>query len=48
MIGLAGGTVADRMTQEFGPNIQIDGVEIDPKIVDVARTTSTSMSRTSM
>jgi spermidine synthase len=38
VIGLAGGTVADRMTQEFGPNLQIDGVEIDPKIVDVART----------
>jgi spermidine synthase len=37
IIGLAGGTVAQRMTQLYGPNLQIDGVEIDPKIVDVAR-----------
>lgn len=37
IIGLAGGTVAQRMTQLYGPQVQIDGVEIDPKIVDVAR-----------
>lgn len=37
IIGLAGGTVAQRMTELYGPNVQIDGVEIDPKIVDVAR-----------
>ncbi|MGI8855162.1 MAG: spermidine synthase [Thermomicrobiales bacterium] len=37
VIGLAGGTVAQRMTEVYGPNVQIDGVEIDPKIVDVAR-----------
>ncbi|MDQ6603835.1 MAG: fused MFS/spermidine synthase [Chloroflexota bacterium] len=37
IIGLAGGTVAQRMTQIYGPQVNIDGVEIDPKIVDVAR-----------
>ncbi|MHB8647193.1 MAG: spermidine synthase, partial [Thermomicrobiales bacterium] len=37
VIGLAGGTVAQRMTQVYGPQVQIDGVEIDPKIVEVAR-----------
>ncbi len=37
IIGLAGGTVAQRMTQVYGSQVQIDGVEIDPKIVDVAR-----------
>lgn len=37
IIGLAGGTIAQRMTQVYGPHIQIDGVEIDPKIVEVAR-----------
>ena len=37
IIGLAGGTVAKRMTQLYGPDVQIDGVEIDPTIVDVAR-----------
>ncbi len=37
IIGLAGGTVAQRMTQIYGPQVTIDGVEIDPKIVDVAR-----------
>lgn len=37
IIGLAGGTIAQRMTEIYGPHVQIDGVEIDPKIVDVAR-----------
>lgn len=37
IIGLAGGTVAQRMNQIYGAGVQIDGVEIDPKIVDVAR-----------
>lgn len=37
VIGLAGGTAAQRMFDTYGPNLHIDGVEIDPKIVDVAR-----------
>jgi len=36
IIGLAGGTIARSFTALFGP-IPIDGVEIDPKIVDVGR-----------
>jgi len=36
IIGLAGGTVARQYTSIFGP-IPIDGVEIDPKIVEVGR-----------
>jgi spermidine synthase len=36
LIGLAGGTVARQFTAIDGP-IPIDGVEIDPKIVDVGR-----------
>ena len=36
LIGLAGGTTARQVTQVFGP-IPIDGVEIDPKIVEVGR-----------
>ncbi len=36
IIGLAGGTVAKQYTSIFGP-LAIDGVEIDPKIVDVGR-----------
>lgn len=36
LIGLAGGTTARQFTQIFGP-IPIDGVEIDPAIVDVGR-----------
>ena len=34
LIGLAGGTVAHQLTAAYGP-IPIDGVEIDPEIVDV-------------
>jgi spermidine synthase len=36
LVGLAGGTVARQFTAIDGP-IPIDGVEIDPKIVDVGR-----------
>jgi len=36
-VGLAAGTGARRMTQAFGPDLQIDGVEIDPKIVEVGQ-----------
>jgi spermidine synthase len=36
IIGLAGGTIARQFTQVYGP-VPIDGVELDPAIVDVAR-----------
>ena len=36
IIGLAGGTVARQLTAAYGP-IPIDGVEIDPRIIDVGR-----------
>jgi len=36
IIGLAGGTIARQFTAAYGP-VPIDGVEIDPAIVDVAR-----------
>jgi predicted membrane-bound spermidine synthase len=36
IIGLAGGTIAHQFTKVYGP-IAIDGVEIDPAIVDVGR-----------
>lgn len=36
MVGLAGGTVPKQYTRFFGP-IPIDGVEIDPEIVEVGR-----------
>ena len=36
MIGLAAGTVSYQFTEAYGP-IDIDGVEIDPEIVDVGR-----------
>jgi predicted membrane-bound spermidine synthase len=36
IIGLAGGTIAHQFTEVYGP-IPIDGVEIDPTIVDVGR-----------
>ncbi len=35
IIGLAGGTIARQFTKVYGP-VAIDGVEIDPTIVDVA------------
>ncbi|HLY65991.1 MAG TPA: fused MFS/spermidine synthase, partial [Chloroflexota bacterium] len=37
IIGLAGGTIARDLTAVYGP-IPIDGVEIDPKIIQVGRT----------
>ncbi len=37
LIGLAGGTTARQFTQVYGPTVQIDGVEIDPQIVEVGR-----------
>lgn len=36
LIGLAGGTTARQFTQIFGP-IPIDGVEIDPEVVEIGR-----------
>jgi spermidine synthase len=36
IIGLAGGTIARQVTAAFGP-IPIDGVELDPAVVDVGR-----------
>jgi spermidine synthase len=36
IIGLAGGTVARQITAAYGP-VPIDGVEIDPRIIDVGR-----------
>lgn len=36
LIGLAGGTVARLYTEAFGP-VPIDGVEIDPAVIDVGR-----------
>lgn len=36
IIGLAGGTIAHQITQVYGP-VPIDGVEIDPAIVNVGR-----------
>ena len=37
IIGLAGGTVARQLTAAYGPGLQIDGVEIDPRIVEVGQ-----------
>lgn len=36
LVGLAGGTIAKQYTEVFGP-VPIDGWEIDPKIIEVAR-----------
>src|SRR6202165_650394 len=36
IIGLAGGTAARQLTAAYGP-VQIDGVEIDPRIIEVGR-----------
>ncbi len=36
IIGLAGGTAAQRMFDSY-PQLRIDGVEIDPKLVDIGR-----------
>jgi predicted membrane-bound spermidine synthase len=37
VVGLAGGTISHQYTTAFGQNVQIDGIEIDPDIVDVGR-----------
>ena len=37
VIGLAGGTVARQLTAAYGPQLQIDGVEIDPRIIAVGQ-----------
>ncbi|MEA2683312.1 MAG: hypothetical protein QOK05_1640 [Chloroflexota bacterium] len=37
ILGLAGGTAARQLTAAYGTDVQIDGVEIDPRIVDVGR-----------
>jgi spermidine synthase len=37
IIGLAGGTVARQLTAAYGPGLQVDGVEIDPRIVEVGQ-----------
>ncbi len=37
IVGLAAGTIAQQYTAAFGTGIQIDGIEIDPAIVDVGR-----------
>lgn len=37
IIGLAAGTTARQLTDAFGPGIQIDGIEIDPLVVQVGR-----------
>jgi len=37
IIGLAGGTVARQLTAAYGGSVQIDGVEIDPRIVEVGQ-----------
>lgn len=36
IVGLAGGTIAHQFTKVYGP-VPIDGVEIDPAIVDIGR-----------
>ena len=38
IVGLAAGTTARQATLVFGEDVQIDGFEIDPKIVEVGRT----------
>lgn len=37
IVGLAAGTAARQATAIFGPDVVIDGIEIDPEIVEVAR-----------
>jgi spermidine synthase len=37
ILGLAGGTVARQLTAAYGSELQIDGVEIDPRIVSVGQ-----------
>jgi len=37
IIGLAAGTIAHQYTDVFGPAVQIDGIEIDPAIVEAGQ-----------
>jgi hypothetical protein len=37
IVGLAAGTIAVQYTAVFGPDVAIDGIEIDPDIVEVGR-----------
>ncbi|MEP7290028.1 MAG: fused MFS/spermidine synthase [Chloroflexota bacterium] len=37
IVGLAAGTIAHQYTAAFGTQVQIDGIEIDPEIVEVGR-----------
>lgn len=37
IIGLCGGTIAEQLSYFFPKEVEIDGVEIDPKIIDVAK-----------
>lgn len=37
VIGLAAGTISTQYTEVFGEGVQIDGIEIDPEIVEVGR-----------
>jgi len=37
VIGLAAGTISTQYTDVFGAHVQIDGIEIDPAIVDAGR-----------
>jgi spermidine synthase len=37
IVGLAAGTIAHQYTSVFGQSVQIDGIEIDPAIVDAGR-----------
>ena len=38
IVGLGGGTVAKQFTQVFGPDVRIDGVELDERIIEIGRT----------
>jgi spermidine synthase len=37
MIGLGAGTVPKQLTKAYGNGVQVDGIEIDPQIIDVGR-----------
>ncbi|MFZ2621206.1 MAG: fused MFS/spermidine synthase [Minisyncoccia bacterium] len=37
IIGLAGGTIARGLYSEFGTRVRMDGVEIDPKIIELSK-----------
>ena len=37
IIGLGGGTVAKQYAAVYGPGVRIDGVELDPEVIDVGR-----------